>query len=377
MISSETHRKQGKRGPNGLQDEINLRIRREISEGRCKPGSRLPFRAELEKTYRTTPVTIQKAFDKLAEEGFIRSEGKRGTFVTSHPPCLSNYAIAYPFHLDGRTPDISFFSVLANLAKSGRYAPDRKFTLYFGLNGHVDEPDYKRLQEDVQDMRLAGIIFASAPFQIAQTPLFKEIMGRKDLSKIAFMSAHAYPKIPAVTNDYDDSMRKSLDYLKKQRCRRLAILHNAHGKGSDVIHRSKQEMIDEAAKCGMTVKPWWIQGIHPDVAHCARGLVQLLFQGPKTERPDALMIMDDSLVESATNGIADAGLASPRDIHVVGFCNFPEPPPAAVPVKFIGMNVLTFLDTCLESLDRQRDGKKVRPLTVISSDEGEIQDKNI
>jgi DNA-binding LacI/PurR family transcriptional regulator len=359
---------------NGLQSGISLRIRKDILRGKHVPGSRLPARAELQKRYGTTPVTVQNAFRKLIKDGFARANGPRGTFVTENPPCLSNYAIVYPHQLSSDRSDISFFKVLANLANSGRYGPKRQFSLYFGLNGHVDEPDYLRLRQDVAEMRLAGIIFAAHPFQIAQTPLFKEIMEKKDLPKMAFMTKNEIPEIPAVTNDYDDCMRKALDYLQKQKCRRLAILHNASGGESDVLYHPESVFIAEVEKRGMIVKPWWIQGISPSVAHCARRLTQLVLQGPREERPDAIMIVDDPLVDAATKGIADAGLTVPGDLHVVGFCNFPELPPSTVPVKFFGLNVETFLDTCLESLDRQHAGKKVRTLTVLPAEDGETED---
>ncbi len=354
-----------KRGPNGGQDKINQRLRRGILSGEFPPGSRLPTHSELRRIFKSSPCTVQCALDRLVEEGFARTEWPRGTFVSENPPCLSNYAIVFPAQ-KREISGMSFWKVLANLAeKEGVCGPDRRFSLYFGLNGHTDEPGYGRLLEDVRETRLAGIIFGANPFMLLRTSLFDEIMGIKELPKAAFMSEHAYPDIPAVYNDYEEVLRKSLDHLQSLKCRRLAVIHIAGCEGSEIVFKSEKRMIAEAAKRGMLAHPWWIQGVHAGAVSCARKLVRLLLQGPGEERPDAILITDDSLVEPATQGIVDAGLGSPADIQVAALCNFPEPPMAAVPVKFFGMNVAVFIDTCMDLMERRRRRLDVRPMTVL------------
>jgi DNA-binding LacI/PurR family transcriptional regulator len=67
-----------------------------------------------------------------------------------------------------------------------------------------------------------------------------------------------------------------------------------------------------------------------------------------SECPQALWITNDTLVESATKGIIEAGLKVPDDLIVVSHCNFPENPRSSVETSWYGLNVRTFIDTALD-----------------------------
>jgi len=208
-------------GPTGLQDEINRRIRRNIRCGIYKPGEKLPSRVELQSHYDTTPVTIQRAFDKMNADGFIRSDGQRGTFVADYPPCLNHYAVVFPHHFNASLPEVNFWRVLVQETKLKSKKSNYTFTLYTALNGHTDEPDYARLFNDLQSDRLAGIIFASSPHLLVNTPLFKEIMARTEVPKVAFMTASTFTEIPIVSSESKHSFHLVFDFLKdkgKQLC---------------------------------------------------------------------------------------------------------------------------------------------------------------
>ncbi len=364
MKSKAVKQKKGNGFPNGRQNAINERLRRDVLEGVRLPGSRLPTRIELQKKYRTTPVTVQRALDKMEADGFIRSEGRRGTFISSNPPCLSRYAIVFPFHIFSEKQAGTFWQVLGRLATSRKMEDGKEFSLYMGLNGHIDEPDYKRLYQDLQSYRLAGIIFASGLHLFSNTPLYKEIFAQKGLPKVAFMSEAAYPTIPALTIDPDDFLRKALDLFQSRGCRRLAIVGTMSGEGDTETFHREPELPAEAERRGMELRPEWVQVMHYRLASRTRQLMRLMFQGPRNSRPDALLIWDSSLVPAATQGISELGLTS-KDITVVGHCNFPEAPKSMVPITFVGFNVNVFLDTCMNIMRRRKEGLSNLNLTMI------------
>ncbi len=359
------------RSPNGRQNAINMRFRREIIERVLKPGSRLPTRIELQKEYKTTPVTVQRALDKMIADGFIRADGRRGTFVADYPSCFSNYAIVYPSHFDSNHHEISFWRVLANLAKSNKYAPTRRFTIYTDLNGHTDEPDYIRLGEDLQAKRLAGIIFASSPYNMDRTQLFKDIMSQKDLPKVAFMSSSPYSGLPTVSTCHGDSLCMVFNYLQNRKVKRLSVL-NAHlGQNKFEEFPNESNLYAETKKRGIQLLPHNVQVMHTLLFPRARQLTQLMVHGRQGERPDAMLILDDSLVEYASKGIAESGLKVPGDLTVVAYCNFPEPPETAVPVTFFGLDVNAVLEKCLEVMDCQRNGRKYPDVSVVPTEFGD------
>lgn len=353
----------GSMGPNGLQDEINCQLRRDIRRGIYQPGSKLPSRAELEKRYQTTPVTIQKSFDKMKEDGFIRAEGPRGTFVADHPPCFSNIGIVFPHHFNSKRPEMNFFRVLAEEALKKNSENGLNFTIYAGLNGYESEADYIRLRDDIQFERLAGIIFASSPHLLYGTPLYQTIVDKKELAKVAFMSGDSHD-FPIVTNSTNGYVSMIMDYLAGQGVKRLAILAAMSEERSNKV-LGENAYLEAAAKRNIQILPHHIQVMYHGIAPRAKQLVQLLLHCRDQERPDALVITDDSLVEAACQGIADAGSVLPKSFITIGYCNFPAIPSTAVPLCLYGMNVNCFLDKCISLLMEQLQGNAIAPLTLL------------
>lgn len=53
-----------------------------IMSGRYQPGDKLPSEAELSERYSVSRVTVRRALDELAGEGYLTSRQGKGTFVT-------------------------------------------------------------------------------------------------------------------------------------------------------------------------------------------------------------------------------------------------------------------------------------------------------
>src|SRR5690606_7249373 len=83
-------------------------------------------------------------------------------------------------------------------------------------------------------------------------------------------------------------------------------------------------------------------------------------------RPDALVILDDNVVEQATLGLHDAGVHAGDHLQVYAHCNFPWPPPSAVPVHRIGYDVRQVLNVSLSLIDRQLAGEQTADLTRVA-----------
>jgi molybdate-binding protein/DNA-binding transcriptional regulator YhcF (GntR family) len=69
-----------------LYHEIARTIRKEILEGRYKPGDRLPSVRKLCEDWDCTPGTIQRAYNELARDGLLVSKAGRGTQVAGVLP---------------------------------------------------------------------------------------------------------------------------------------------------------------------------------------------------------------------------------------------------------------------------------------------------
>jgi len=68
------------------QNQIISSLKGQMLKGRLQPGSRLPTRVELAQLFDASSITVQIALNRLAREGFVEAQGRRGTFVAAHPP---------------------------------------------------------------------------------------------------------------------------------------------------------------------------------------------------------------------------------------------------------------------------------------------------
>jgi putative molybdopterin biosynthesis protein len=69
-----------------LYHQIADSIRKDIMNGRYKPGDRLPSVRQLSEDWKCTPGTIQRAYHELALEGLLVSQAGRGTQVAGMIP---------------------------------------------------------------------------------------------------------------------------------------------------------------------------------------------------------------------------------------------------------------------------------------------------
>jgi DNA-binding transcriptional MocR family regulator len=104
-------RAQGRRYPLGQQlvDEL----RRRVQAGSLGPGERLPPVRGLATTLQVTPETVAGAYKRLVEEGYLRGEVGRGTFVAA-PPLRAEEDPLAPFEAGGSLPPFASPPASAN-----------------------------------------------------------------------------------------------------------------------------------------------------------------------------------------------------------------------------------------------------------------------
>jgi DNA-binding transcriptional MocR family regulator len=104
-------RAQGRRYPLGQQlvDEL----RRRVQAGSLGPGERLPPVRGLANSLNVTPETVAGAYKRLVEEGYLRGEVGRGTFVAA-PPLRAEEDPLAPFEAGGSLPPFASPQAAAN-----------------------------------------------------------------------------------------------------------------------------------------------------------------------------------------------------------------------------------------------------------------------
>jgi hypothetical protein len=332
-------------------------LRHQIVSGAMPPGSRVPTRRQLELDFDSTLVTIQRAFERLLHDGFVEARGKAGTFVAERPPHLFNYALVFP-----RGPNSNhdswprFWEALCYEAAAVERSQPRRVELFYDIDGHGDNLKYERLVDLVRAQRFAGLVFPHHPVELVRTPLMVE----PGVGRVALMQHPEISDVPAIRFDYYSFMDRAMDYLKERGRKRVAVLSLPEWPADfpEYIARGLHAR-------GMTTHDYWFQSIARSADRCAGSVVHLLMHAGQRQLPDGLIVMDDNLLEYATQGLVAAGTRVPEDLDVVAHTNFPWPTPSAVPVKRLGFNVRKVLAVCLDFIDQQRQQKAPPRLTTV------------
>ena len=335
--------------PPSTSGHIVRQLRQEIVSGHWSPGSQLPTRSAIEANFGVGPVTVQRALEELKRDGFVRVQGRQGTFVAANPPHLARYAFIFPdnpFSAGG----YRFWGALNHEieALKGRGVHPDGITLegYYDVGSSWSEVDFDRLVADVRAHRVAGLIFLFNPYLLVDTPLLEEpsiprvLLGLSDTTDP--------PGALYVVLDDPGFRTKAVTRLKALGRRRIAVI----GRGSKDSWFENWSL--SIAAQGLESPRCFVQGAEVASASSARNLAQLLFRGPRDERPDALVVADDNLLPAVTLGLAEVGLTAPEDLHIVAHTNFPWPTDCHLEVIRLGFDSRQVVATCLDLVDRLR-----------------------
>jgi DNA-binding LacI/PurR family transcriptional regulator len=332
--------------PADRQDLIVQELRDQIVAGRLSPGSRLPTRDEIGQKYGAGANTVQRALDRLRRDGFIHSSGRNGTHVSVEPPHLCRYALVFP-GIPGYQW-VRFWTALSQEAIAFQHESSLQLPAYHGIVGGVENEDLFRLVDDVKNHRVAGLIFMSSPQNLQCTPL----LDQPNIPRVAITDYSENQSIPAVGNDNQSLLQRSLQALAASGRKRIAVFH-----GPGWLSRAEIESAVEAH--GFEMRPYWNLRVSLGTPDAAREYAHLLFNSNQRERPDALLIADDNLTEFVLAGVTDAGVKLRKDLSVITHCNFSHGLNRIPDVRRIGFDARAVLKACIDSVDRQRNGLPV------------------
>lgn len=355
MKSKPTRRAPGSTAGYG---EVADGLRQRIIEGHWRPGERLPPWSRLQAAFGTTPVTLQRAVQALTADGYLRTKPRAGTFVCDLPPHLNNYALVFwndPNAPDTRSQWSRYYTALTNEALRLQETDGRRVILFHGIDYHTDSPDRQRLQGDIANRRLAGILFANMPVGLQGTPILDE----PGLPRLTLASHSSNPNVRVVAFDNRMWLDKALAFMAAQGRRRVAVLTHALDEGF------LANVADAFGRRRLKAPSHWVQAVNPNDPFAASHCAQLLMYGPPAGRPDGLLIADDNLVEGAMAGLVAAGIRAPADLAIVAHSNFPWPPSCPLAARRLGYDISAVLRTCLDLIDRQRRGETLPPTTTI------------
>jgi DNA-binding LacI/PurR family transcriptional regulator len=338
--------------------EIEDELRRRIREGVYLPGQRLPTHRSLQKDLGTSSATLQVAFDRLVEQGYIGSRSVQGTFVAHNLPHSSTIGLVFPNSSTGRNWN-RLYATIHRVAEGWSEGTTR-FRIYTITNEKQDSPEHSRLCSDLADGGLAGLIFVNSPFYLKGSPALTTTLPRVCINgnHTDELKEFGHSLVNVIVGG---TFERILKKFRDAGGRRIAALVHQDG-----LQSFREEIQGQAQRAGFeTREAWWV-GLPIDAkgALCARGIAALLLDGDRRERPDCLIIADDNLVPHATAGVLDAGFQAGRDIFIAAHANHPAPTFSAVPCLRYGADLIAQIRTAINELSVLAAGGQPRLVEV-------------
>lgn len=333
--------------PHDRATEICDDVRDQIVAGRLRPGHQVPSRRALARQYNTSLPSVQKALGRLAEAGFVCARGRLGTRVVEYPPHLFHFALVIREDIH----QSRYQRALRNEAQRLTTEGPAWFTVYTDIESHASGPGQERLMADIAAGCLAGCILDAHPESLGANPLLSMA-----ISKVALVHDSKRAAIPAISAERTSWLTKALGWLRERGRRRVSWLGIPN-----IMPPAVQEFLDQAGKHGFETRPAWTHAVHPLYANWAANAMDAIFGPTAAVRPDALLIADDHLAETATAALAALDLRIPHDLDIVCLNNFPLPLTTHVPVRQLGYDMRKTMRACLHVLARLRADEKVPP----------------
>jgi len=205
------------------------------------------------------------------------------------------------------------------------------------------------------------VIYPHPPVALLKTPLFSA-PGVGHVT--AGAPIHTVSNLSHVVFRRESFYERALERLAADGRRRVAVLTTLTNLSLDQGHLP--DLIAAwGAQYGLSTKPFWIIPLNAHLVPGVQATTRLLFDAPAKQCPDALIIDDDHMVPAATEALAAAGIDTETAVTVIGHCNFPDLPAAAVPIVRLGLDCGDLLNRMLDVIDSRTRGEPVTPVSWV------------
>lgn len=334
-------------------------LRKAIVTGKYQPGQQLPTRVILEQRFKVSPETLQRSFDELKEDGFLRAQRRGGTFVVDYPPHLHRYALALGSH---RTDSgfTQFFVELANQAQVYHTHGVDSVPVFYGVADVQENPGITDLKKDMEHYRLAGVIYCGYIPERFKSFKLPQVL----------ISAHldeGEPTAPLLALSHEHYVQKAVRYFVEKGCKRLGVI-------SVVGWQRKAEpyLMKVCREAGIALEERFFQMVSLGETFTARRITQLLMHPDQTSRPDALLIADDNIIKHVDAGLRDVGVNVPSDLTIVAHANFPTKLVSDLPMRRLGYDTREVIASGIAMINEMRDQQakpRVCPIEPYFEDE--------
>jgi DNA-binding transcriptional regulator YhcF (GntR family) len=321
--------------PSRKADHIIRVLRDDILSGRRGPGARLPTYDALVEEFHVTRPTVARVLKALRREELVTAEGTRGLYVADTLPHQHRY-LWVSSERPGAAEWTSLSATILELIECGETGLPGEIIPLLGVDGRLNNPAYETLCDAVRHGSAAGLLVMSS-----ETTSLLPALEAPGLPRVAVSAP--LPHAALVSLDFGAFVERACARMLR-RGRRIAVFspHAAH------LERARASLL------GRGLDKRNLMALHVGPVGCDK-LTELLFERP--DRPDAVLVTDDSLVQPFLAGLERAKVRPGRDVHVLAHCTWPHPIGAATGVEHIGFDARELLWASKECMEAQRAGQ--------------------
>lgn len=283
-------------------EQIQNRIRRQVREGRLKPGDRLPPERELTEVFGVSRVTLNRALSALSSEELLDRTQGRGTFVRKD---VDRGVVLCVFSLNllgvpGHSPYFDLLMTELSVALKGA-----GFRGGFVLGKGGDAAEFAASIEPnvAAHHRLAGVITTHdlGPLEAS--------LREKQLPVVHLASNPAWRYV--ALHDYVAMAQMAVGHLLQRGCRRIGLI--AQESPGDP-HRAAAGVERALADAGLSLDP------HRCRFHCknsADGERAMRDIWNQRGRPDGVVVSDDMVARGVARAVRQLGIRLPDQLRLI------------------------------------------------------------
>jgi len=284
--------------PSRKADHIVQILRDEIVSGQRQPGEKLPTYDSLMAQFQVTRPTVARVLNALRDEGLVTVRGTRGVFVAAQLPHHNRY-LWVTSEQPGSLEWTGFLATILDLIERGETGLGGDVVALVGVDGRANNPAYQKLCEIMEQGSAAGLLLMNSA-----TVYLLPVLQEPRLPRVAIWAW--LPHAGLVTLDFDALIDRACKRLIDKR--RVAIV-SPHLPN---LTAAEQRLLS----LGFAKDRLW--ALHVGAVGCER-VTELLFGRP--DRPEAVFVTDDNLVEPLLTGLASANVEPNKDVYVIAHCN--------------------------------------------------------
>jgi DNA-binding LacI/PurR family transcriptional regulator len=277
-----------------------------IRNGALRPGVKLPNTSEIGAAINVSLITAHKAIQCLVQEGWLRRERGRGTFVRgdfkASVAAKPQFRVAIILHPSVELDDFYHGTVLAGIHEAAdQTQPVGELVIQ------------KRTGMDELSTIDADALLCFHPYQDAFAALERE--GERRII-VVLGSSMSNSRLVCIDSQNYEGMRDAVQHLVDLGHRRIAIV-NGPLSATNCLHRFEGYMAGLQAN-GLTVRPEFV--FNADLARSAGAVLERLQQAMKEPQPPTAVIACGYYLALDVMALfRDIGLGIPSDVSLVGF----------------------------------------------------------